>query len=234
MEAKELPSNPEPEKSERTEKLKEKNKYFTKLQAFILIAATLIVCAGGGYYISDQYLWSSKDQDRIEQQLDYYKNLVDADPNNPEHRVNLGYTYFVTGDNDEAIIQMKMATDLDKKYFGAYFNLGLVYIDEERFNDALKQAQKAVELGPKNFKAHLLLGMVYRELEMYKEATESLREALTLNKTNTDVITEIGRVEEDQGNYKEAEKFFKESLSYDPLYKPASDGLERIAGKDNK
>jgi Tfp pilus assembly protein PilF len=232
MEARELPINPELEQRERTQKLKEKNKYFTKLKAFILIAATLIVCAGGGYYISDQYLWSSQDQDRIEEQLDYYKSLVDADSNNPEHRVNLGYTYFVKGDNDEAIKQLKMATGLDKKYFGAYFNLGLVYIDEERFNDAIKQAQKAVELGPRNYKAHLLLGMVYRELEMYKEANESLREALTLNKTNTDIITEIGKVEEDQGNFKEAEKYFKEAINYDPLYKPASQGLERIAAAD--
>jgi len=235
MEARELPINPEPE-IERTKFKKEKKKYFTKLQAALLLIATLLVSVGGGYYISDKYFWSNSNQDRINQQIDYYKSLVDAKPNDPENRVNLGYSYFVKGDNDNAIKQMKMATDLDSKYFGAYFNLGLVYIDEERYNDALMQAQKAVELGPRNFKAHLLSGMVYRNLKMYEEANKSLKEALKLMPTNTDIITEIGRVAEDQGKIKEAEKFYKESLTYDPLYKPASEGLERIAakGKDSK
>ncbi|MGG3563724.1 tetratricopeptide repeat protein [Neobacillus rhizosphaerae] len=236
MEAKELPINPELEVNERTKLKKEKNKYFTKLQALLILVATLIISLGGGYYISEQFLWSKTDQARIDQQIDYYQGLVDSEPNNPEHRVNLGYSYFLKGENDDAIRQMKMATDLDSKYFGAYFNLGLVYLDEKRYNDALKQAQKSVELGPRNFKAHLLLGMVYRDLKMYKDANESLKEALKIMPTNTDVITEIGRVAEDQGEYKEAEKFFKEALTYDPLYKPATKGLERIAAKvkDNK
>jgi tetratricopeptide (TPR) repeat protein len=233
MEARELPINPEPEINERT-KLKEKKKNFTKLQALLLIVGTLLISVVGGYLVSEKFIWSNKDQGRIEEQLDYYKSLVDAEPNNPEHRVNLGYTYFIKGENSDAIKQMKMAVDLDKQYFGAYFNLGLVYLDEERYNDALKQAQKAVELGPRNFKAHLLSGMVYRELKMYDEATKSLKEALTIMPTNTDIITEIGKVEESQGNYKEAEGFFKEALSYDPLYKPASEGLERIAAKGKK
>ncbi|MEO2077627.1 MAG: tetratricopeptide repeat protein [Bacillus sp. (in: firmicutes)] len=236
MEAKELPINPEIDINERTQLKKERNKYFTKLQALLLIVATLIVCVGGGYYISDKYLWSNADKGRIDEQINYYKQLVDNEPNNPENRVNLGYSYFLKGDNNSAIKELKVATDLDSKYFGAYFNLGLVYIDEERYNDALKQAQKAVELGPRNFKAHLLAGIVYRNLKMYDEANKSLKEALKLMPTNTDTITEIGRVAEDQGSFKEAEKFFKEALTYDPLYKPASEGLERIAAKnkDNK
>ncbi|WP_223592172.1 tetratricopeptide repeat protein [Neobacillus bataviensis] len=235
MEARELPIIPEKEINERT-KLKEKSKYFTKLQAFMLLFAALIVSVGGAFFVSEKYLWSNSDQSRLDKQIDYYQALVDDKPNNAENRVNLGYSYFIKGDNDNAIKQLKVATDLDSKYFGAYFNLGLVYIKEERYNDALKQAQKAVELGPRNFKAHLLSGMVYRNLKMYDEANKSLKEALKLMPTNTDIITEIGRVAEDQGKRKEAEKFFKEALTYDPLYKPASEGLERIAakGKDNK
>jgi tetratricopeptide (TPR) repeat protein len=230
VEAQELNINPKLEPSQRNQS-KEKNKHFTKLQALILILSTLIVSIVGGYFISEKYLWSNTDQNRINEQLEYYKGLVDSQPNNAEHRVNLGYTYFLKKDNSEAIKQLKIATDLDNKYFGAYFNLGLVYLKEERFNDAIKQAQKTVELGPRNFKAHLLSGMTYRELKMYDEANASLKEALTLVPTNTDTITEIGRVAEDQKNFEDAEKFFKEALSYDPLYKPAAEGLERIAEK---
>jgi tetratricopeptide (TPR) repeat protein len=231
MEAQEI-SNPEMEPNQRTQiKEKHKHKHFTKIQALLLILTTLVVSIGGGYFISEKYLWSNTDKNRINEQLEYYKGLVDAQPNDAEHRVNLGYTYFLKGENGEAIKQLKIATDLDNKYFGAYFNLGLVYLKEDRFNDAIKQAQKTVELGPRNFKAHLLLGMTYRELKMYEDANKSLKEALTLMPTNTDTITEIGRVAEDQGQFEDAQKFFKEALTYDPLYKPASEGLERISGK---
>jgi tetratricopeptide (TPR) repeat protein len=207
---------------------------FPKLPAFLILFATLIICLVGGYYISDKYLWPNADEQRLLDQLDYYKGLVDSKPNNPENRVNLGYTYFLKGDNDEAIKQMKIATDLDKKYFGAYFNLGLVYLDEKQYNDALTQAQKAVELGPKNFKSHLLAGMAYRNLKMYDEALKSLQEALKIESTNNDTICEIGRVQEDLGKYDEAEKLYKEALSYDPLFKPASEGLKRVSGKKSK
>ncbi|MCQ6278716.1 lipopolysaccharide assembly protein LapB [Bacillus sp. EB600] len=229
------PVNPEPENNDRT-KLQEKKKSFTKLQAFLLIIATLIVSLGAGYLICDKYLWPNKDEARLIEQIDYYKGLVDTKPNNPDYRVNLGYSYFLKGDNDNAVKQLQVATNLDNKNFGAYFNLGLVYNSEKRYNDAIRMAQKAEALGPKNFQAHLLSGMVYCNLKEYDKSLKSLQEALKIMPTNTDIITEIGKVKEGQGNYKEAEKFFKEALSYDPLYKPASQGLDRVAAKlkDNK
>jgi tetratricopeptide (TPR) repeat protein len=232
MEAKELPVTNEHES--RTEKPNKKTGRVTKLQAFLILFTTLIICLVGGYFISEKYLWPNADEQRQLDQLNYYKDLVGKKPNDPENRVNLGYTYFLTGNNDDAIKQLKVAIDLDKNYFGAYFNLGLVYLDEKRYNDALTQAQKTVELAPKNYKSNLLEGMVFRKLKMYDEALKSLQQALTLSPINTDIINEIAGLSEDQGKYDEAEKLYKEALSYDPLYKPATEGLERIAAKKTK
>ncbi len=109
--------------------------------------------------------------------------------------------------------------------------LGLVYNDEKRYDDALKQSKKAVELAPRDYKGHLLEGMVYRKLKMYTEALASLQEADKLMPVNNDIIFEIGRVAEDQGNMQDAEELYKKALSYDPLYKPASEALTRIAAK---
>jgi len=223
------------EPTERTD-FQNKKKNFTKLQATLLIVATLIVSLVAGYFISDKYVWPNQEEARILEQIDYYKGLVDKKPNDPGHRVNLGYSYFIYGDNENAIKQLLVATNLDNKNFGAYFNLGLVYNAEKRYDDAGRMAQKAEALGPKNFQAHLLSGMVYRNLKQYDKALESLKKSLELMPTNTDSITEIARVYEDQKKFEEAEKFYKEALSYDPLYKPASKGLERVDSKlkDNK
>ncbi|MEH6992687.1 tetratricopeptide repeat protein [Neobacillus drentensis] len=231
MEAHELPVKEKPETNNETRNNK-KNDRFTKVQGISLIIATLLISLVGGYVISDKFIWSKEGENRIVQQVDYYEGLVSKEPNKPEHRVNLGYSYHLNGENEEAIKQLLMAIDLDKKNVGAYFNLGLVYNDEERYDDALKQSNKAVELAPRDYKGHLLEGMIYRKMKMYEEALASLQEADKLMPVNNDIIYEIGRVAEDQGNVKDAEELYKKALSYDPLYKPASEALTRLAGKD--
>jgi tetratricopeptide (TPR) repeat protein len=230
MEAHELPIKEKPESNNETRS--KKNDRFTKLQGISLIITTLIISLVGGYVISDKFIWSKQDESRIVQQVNYYEGLVSKEPNKAEHRVNLGYSYHLNGENEDAIKQLQMAIDLDKKNVGAYFNLGLVYNAEERYDDALKQSNKAVELAPRDYKGHLLEGMIYRKLKMYDEALASLQEADKLMPVNNDIIYEIGRVAEDQGNVKDAEELYKKALSYDPLYKPASEALTRLAGKD--
>ncbi|QCJ44117.1 tetratricopeptide repeat protein [Bacillus sp. S3] len=231
MEAQELPiiEKPKSNKETRTQK---RNDTFTKLQGLSLIIAALIISLIGGYIICDKFIWSNKDQSRVGEQIAYYESLVSKEPNKPEHRVNLGYAYHLNAENEDAVKQLLVAIDLDKKNVGAYFNLGLVYNDQKRYDDALKQSKKAVELAPKDYKGYLLEGMVYRKLKMYKEALASLQEADNLMPVNNDIIFEIGRVAEDQGKVKDAEELYKKALSYDPLYKPASEALTRLAGKD--
>lgn len=231
MEDKKLPNLEQPENNKETRATK-KSGYFTKLQGFALIIATLIISIFGGYFISDKYVWANGDDVRLNQQLEYYQALVKQESNNSENRVNLGYSYHLVGKSDEAIKQLKLAIDLDKTNVGAYFNLGIVYSDEKRFDDALIQAKKAVDLAPKDYKGYLLQGMVYRELKKYDKALESLAEADRLMPVNTDIIFEIGRVAEDQGKIKDAEELYKECLNYDPLFKPASEALSRLSDKE--
>jgi tetratricopeptide (TPR) repeat protein len=208
----------------------QRNGHFTKLQGILLIIGSLLISLIGGYIISDKFFWS-KNETRIEQQIEYYKELVNKEPNKPENRINLGYSYSLNNQSDEAIKQLLLAIDLDKNNVSAYFNLGLVYNDEKRYDDALEQSKKAVELAPKDYKGHLLEGMVYRKLKMYKEALASLQEADKLMPVNNDIITEMGRVAEDQGKIKDAEALYKKALSYDPLYKPATEALTRLSSK---
>jgi tetratricopeptide (TPR) repeat protein len=231
MEAHELPIKEKPETNNET-RTNKKNDRFTKFQGISLIIATLLISLVGGYVISDTFIWSKEGENRIVQQVNYYEGLVSKEPNKPEHRVNLGYSYHLNGENEEAIKQLLMAIDLDRKNVSAYFNLGLVYNAEERYDDALKQSNKAVELAPRDYKGHLLEGMIYRKMKMYEEALASLQEADKLMPVNNDIIYEIGRVAEDQGNIKDAEELYKKALSYDPLYKPASEALTRLASKD--
>lgn len=209
---------------------------FTWWQSLLILSLTLVVSVGTAYYISDKYFWSDFDENRINEQIAFHKEKVDADPNNSNNRVNLGYSYFLKGKNDDAIKQLKLAIDLDKNNFNAYLNLGIVYNDEERYDDAIKMAEKAAKLSPRDYKGHLLKGQIYRKMKMPKEAMESLNVANKLMPSNTDIMYEIGHLLEDDGDFKGAEDIYKEALNFDPLYKPALEGLERVASKakDNK
>lgn len=214
----------------RTEKLQEKKDRFTWWQSLIILVVTLVICLTGGYFISAKYFWNQNDQ--LEKQLSYYKSQVDKKPNNADLRVQLGYTYLLKGDNQEAIKQYNTAKSLDSKNYGAYLNLAIAYDKEDQNDDSLQNATKAEKLSPQDYKPKLLKARSYRKLKMYKQATAALQDANRLKPGNTDVIYEAGLVAEAQGKKKEAEKIFKEALSYDPTYKPALNSLDRLQPKN--
>lgn len=210
---------------------KQKSDRFKWWQALTILVATLAISLSAGYYISANYLWN-KNSDEIAKKLSYYQDQVDQKPNDPKLRVQLGYTYFLKGDDDNAIREYNTATNLDKTNFDAYLNLAIVYDKQNRNDDALQAAKKAVKLAPRDYKGHLLSGRNYRKLKMYKEAEQSLEEAIRLKPGNTDILYEVGQVAEAQGKKKDAEKIYKETLSYDPTFKPALNALDRLKTKN--
>jgi Tfp pilus assembly protein PilF len=210
---------------------KVKRDRFSWWQSLIIMAVTLVICLTAGYFVSKNFLWN-KSNSEIEKQLTYYKAQADNKPNDSNLRVQLGYTYFLKGDDDNAIKELKTATNLDKKSYSAYLNLAIVYDKEKRNDDALQNAIKAAKLAPQDYKSKLLMGRSYRKLKMYKQATTALQAAIRFKPGNIDSIYETGLVAEDQGKKKDAEQIYKEALSFDPTYKPAQEGLNRLSKKN--
>lgn len=229
MESQLQPDAQEQSRTMKTEKVKKDR--FTWWQSLIILVVTLAICLSAGYYVSEKYLWDKND-DQIAEQIKYNKNLVDQKPNDPSLRVQLGYSYFLKGDDDNAIREFKTAKSLDKDYYAAYLNLAIVYDKQDRTDDALQMAIKAAKLAPQDYKSLLLKGRSYRKLKMYDKATEALQEANRYKPGNTDIIYEAGLIAEDQGKFKDAEKIYKEALSYDPTFKSASKALERLNSKN--
>jgi tetratricopeptide (TPR) repeat protein len=230
MESNIQPNAPEPTRESGKAKKIRKDR-FKWWQSLIILVATLAICLSAGYYISQKYLWNQKDAE-LTKQLDYNKSLVDQKPNDPSLRVQLGYTYFLKGDNDNAIKQYEVAKNLDKNNYAAYLNLAIVYDKENQTDNTLQAAKKAAKISPQDYKSQLLIGRSYRKLKMYKEATVALQNAYRFKPGNTDIIYEAGLIAEDQGKIKDAEKIYKETLSFDPTFKPAIDALDRLKSKN--
>lgn len=212
--------------------VKKKPKTFSILQTFLLLLLSFAITSGGGYALGHYYFWNDLDMKRVNEQLDFYKERVRIEPSNHENRIILGYTYFLKGQNKEAIREFLFVLDQDDNYYDAYYNLGLVYLDEKRYNDALSNFHKTVQIAPRDFKGHVQMGIVYRHLGMYEEAMNSLTTANQLSPTNSDIIYQIGLVAEEKGDYELAVEIFKDALQFDPLYEEALVALNRLGDYD--
>lgn len=228
MEAEKVPQKVE----ERT--AKNQPKTFKKKTGILMLLLTLLISVGTGYALGHFYFWNDVDMKRVNEQLAFYKEEVRKDPANLQNRIVLGYTYFLKGDNEEAIKEFDFVLEQDKNYYDAHYNLGLVFLDEERYNEALIEFEKTVDIAPKDFKGHVQMGIAYRGLQEYDKATKALEQANKLAPTNSDIIFQIGMVAEAQGKYEDAIAIYKDALAYDPLYKDAVDALDRLKDKDTK
>ncbi|CAH2716865.1 hypothetical protein BACCIP111895_04053 [Neobacillus rhizosphaerae] len=214
--------------------VKKQPKTFKKKTSILLLSLTLLISVGIGYALGHFYFWNDINMKRVNEQLDFYKEAVRKDPANLQNRIVLGYTYFLKGDNEEAIKQFDFVLDQDKNYYDAHYNIGLVFLKEERYNEALISFEKAVKIAPKDFKGYVQMGISYRGLKEYDKAMKVLENANKLAPTNSDIIYQIGMVAEAQGKYEDAIAIYKDALSYDPLFKDAVDALDRLKDKDTK
>ncbi|WHX99975.1 tetratricopeptide repeat protein [Neobacillus sp. DY30] len=230
MEAEKQPQEVEGKPAKR----KKQPKTFTLIQSILLLVLTLVITSGSGYALGHFYFWNEVDMKRVNEQLEYYKEQVRKDPANLENRIILGYTYYLKGDNEDAIKEFEYVLEQDKNYYDAHYNMGLVFIEEERYNEALLAFDKAVKIAPKDFKGHVQLGITYRYMEKYDEAMKSLETANQLSPASTDIIYQIGLVAEAKKDYKMAIDIYKEALSYDPLFEDAVVALDRIKDKDTE
>jgi Tfp pilus assembly protein PilF len=138
MESKVQPDAQEETRTQNAELAKKITKdRFKWWQSLIIVVVTLIICLSTGYYVSAKYLWNKKDE-QIAKQIEYNKTLVEQKPNDPSLRVQLGFSYFLNGDDDQAIKEYKLAKNLDKEYYAAYLNLAIVYDKQNRTDDALQ------------------------------------------------------------------------------------------------
>lgn len=213
---------------------KKQPKTFKKKTGILMLLLTLLISVGIGYALGHFYFWNDVDMKRVNEQLEFYKEEVRKDPANLQNRIVLGYTYFLKGDNEEAIKEFDFVLEQDKNYYDAHYNLGLVFLDEERYNEALIEFEKCVNIAPRDFKGHVQSGIAHRGLKEYDKATKALEQANKLAPTNADIIYQIGMVAEAQGKYEDAIMIYKDALAYDPLFKDAVDALDRLKDKDTK
>ncbi len=113
--------------------------------------------------------------------IDYYKKVVDLDPENIEAYVNLGNAYFSEEEFNKSVESYKMALQLSPDDSNIYSNLGVAYIEMGEIEKAHKYLEESIRLDPANESAIYNLGILFAINNNGEKAMEQYRKLIELN-----------------------------------------------------
>jgi tetratricopeptide (TPR) repeat protein len=122
----------------------------------------------------------------------------------------LGLSYEVLGDHDEAIKAFQQAIELNRQLASHWpwpsMNLGVVLLRLGRLDDAESCLRESVAIDPHFPVAHYRLGQVLEKKELYEGAIAELEQAASLDPTYPEPHYTLGRIYRRRDDFKAAEK----------------------------
>jgi tetratricopeptide (TPR) repeat protein len=122
----------------------------------------------------------------IEQQVERYQQLLDANPAWADVRVRCGMLLKLVGRCDEAIACFDHAARDNPAYAEAWVQLGLTRHQVGDTAGAIAALETAIQIKPEYADLHYRLGMIYCGEMEFDVAMERLEHAAALNKQNPD------------------------------------------------
>ncbi len=120
------------------------------------------------------------------------KRVVDADPKHKTAWMDLGRTYMVLRQTDDAVAAFKKQAELNPYDEYAFSALGWAYTTERKYDDAAGAFNKAIEINPLSEYAHSALGSMYAEAHQYDKAAAELEKAVSLKSDDAPLQISLG------------------------------------------
>ena len=131
--------------------------------------------------------WAMMLNEKYDDALLAFQNVLMREPANALARVNVGYVCLRKGLFGEAIEHLSRAIRLDndrRATMYANFYVGLVYVERGMFEEAQAFLKKAMALGPNLLQAHFELGRAYLRAGRRDDALATWRAGYAANKLN--------------------------------------------------
>lgn len=196
----------------------------------VLVNLVLIVVltSGTAAFLGGRFFGAEQDLKRMNKEISYYQQLVEAEPLEPEHRVNLGYTLLRKGDYEKALVQFNTVVDIDENYMPAYLNMGYAYQAMELWDEALENFQKVTELAPDDYRGFFNKGVCFTNIGKYEDALDMYFTAKLLRHAASDVAFYTALTYEKMGAIEAAIEEYEEALSFNPKYTEAQQAIDRL------
>jgi len=134
-----------------------------------------------------------------------YKRAIELNPNYATAHQWYGIELELTGKFDEALQEMKLASELDPLSLIILKDTGEIYYVARKNDRAIEYFRKALEMDPNFVVAHMYLGLVYAQQQEFSSALAELQKARLLQ-DSPDILSDLGYVYALSGKRQEAEE----------------------------
>ncbi|PYV73648.1 MAG: hypothetical protein DMG96_22365 [Acidobacteria bacterium] len=124
--------------------------------------------------------------------IDLFKRVVEADPKHKTAWMDLGRSYMVLRQNEDAVAAFKKQAELNPYDEYAYGAIGWAYTTDRKYDQAAEAFNKAIEINPLSEYAHAALGSMYQEAHQYDKAASELEKAVSLKSDDSSLQISLG------------------------------------------
>ncbi len=147
-----------------------------------------------------------------------YRQILDANPVQPEALHLSGLLAFQTGEKAAAVDLISKAVAIAPDNAEAQFHLGVALQALDRLDAAVESYRSAIEIEPDHIEAYNNLGAVYEDLNRLEEAVASYREAISIKPDYAGAHMNLGAVYRKLGRPEEAVAYYRKALKIEPDY----------------
>ncbi len=195
----------------------------------IVILLCTVLFAGAFLGIGKLFFWNNYSKDsKLDVELKQNLEKVQNDPNNASNHINLGWSYFLKGENERAVAEYKKALALDPKNYAANYDMGQAYMSLKQYDKAITSLKEAISVVPNTFPPHLNLAISYYKTNHFDEALKELELSYKYNPGNPETFYWRGMVYEKQNRLEDAYNAYGDAISFSPKYKEAQDAYARL------
>jgi tetratricopeptide (TPR) repeat protein len=145
-----------------------------------------------------------------------YRQVLQAEPSNPDALALLGAACIELGRLEEAAERLQQALRLKPTHAAAHDNLGIVLAKLERLEEAADQFHQALRLNPSHAETYMNLGNVQSLLGQHRQAEATYRRAISMRPDSALAHFHLGNTLKDQRRSDEAVACYHQALRLKP------------------
>jgi tetratricopeptide (TPR) repeat protein len=146
----------------------------------------------------------------------------------------LGAYYSEHGQLEEGARQLRLATELDPRYYDAYSNLGDIYLKQQNWPEAEQAYRKAADAGAVYAQTYYNLADVLAKQRKFSEAVAPLQKMIEIQPSNAQAHFYLGWVYQQEGKLAESEAGYAQALRIKPNYLEAHINLGAVYGDEGR
>lgn len=155
----------------------------------------------------------ARDQGRIDEAVDYFKQLLRLDSSDLDSLRQLGHIYFGLGQLQLALDYYLKILNIDSNDVNALNNIGVIYLHQQNYAKAIEYYTQALSINAHDYHVLKNMGLVYQLKEQYAEALEFYQQIIS-NKSNDDeFFNNVAIVYYHLGDYEKAIEFYKKAIN---------------------